>query len=55
MFQIEIQCALVTQHTAENLEKKRIRIIMKVLDEAKTEFPETAEFIDVVKKIVKKI
>ena len=34
------------QHTPENMDKKRIRIAMKVLEEIKNEFPETVEFID---------
>ena len=34
------------QHTPENVNKKRIRMAIKVLEEIKNEFPETAEFID---------
>ena len=34
------------QHTPGNMDKKIIRIAMKVLEEIKNEFPETVEFID---------
>ena len=35
-----------TQHTPENMDKSRIKIAMKVLDEVKEHFPETKEFIE---------
>ena len=34
------------QHTPGNMDKKIIRIAMKVLEEIKNEFPETVEFIN---------
>ena len=47
IFQIEVQCTSKkhnTQHEKVKVDKKRIRMAMKVLDEVKTAFPETAEF-----------
>ena len=35
-----------TQHTPEAMDKKRIKITIKLLEEIKNQFPETAEFID---------
>ena len=34
------------QHTPENMDKKGIKIALKLLEEIKNEFPETAEYID---------
>ena len=35
-----------TQHTTTKMDKRRIKIITKEMDEFKAKFPETKEFID---------
>ena len=34
------------QHTATKMDKRRIKMVIKVLEEVKAQFPETKEFID---------
>ena len=48
IFQAEIQCALRKTHNRTGLKngQSRIKIATKVLEEVKTQFPETVEFIN---------